>query len=204
MLDRFSDLFSRFSNRFSYRFKSFSGAVSFCRHAALTNRLKPAIRNFWPPEARFAKKGFGSGTLKRFARMIRANLRIDSRESGHLRCIHPDDLRGPAAILFISCDTCSDSISKTFLCLFFWGIAQLSRDTLQNGVSHGCACVKVSCKGGYRTILGECKPPLTSIAREGVSQRQCRSIARYGATKLMTRTQSPIVPLHSSPTFTVN
>ena len=27
----------RFSNRFSYRFQSFSGAVSFCRHAALTN-----------------------------------------------------------------------------------------------------------------------------------------------------------------------
>ena len=29
--------FSRFSNRFSYRFKSFSGAVSFCTRAALTN-----------------------------------------------------------------------------------------------------------------------------------------------------------------------
>ena len=34
--DRFSDLFSRFSNRSSYRFKSFSGADSFCRHAALS------------------------------------------------------------------------------------------------------------------------------------------------------------------------
>ena len=33
--DRFLDLFSRFSNRSSHRFKSFSGAVSFCRHAAL-------------------------------------------------------------------------------------------------------------------------------------------------------------------------
>ena len=32
--------------------------------AIRANRLKPAIRNFWPPEARFAKKGFGSGTLK--------------------------------------------------------------------------------------------------------------------------------------------
>ena len=31
----FSDPFSCFSNRFSYRFKSFSGAVSLCRHAAL-------------------------------------------------------------------------------------------------------------------------------------------------------------------------
>ena len=36
---RFSDLFSRFSNRFACRFKSFSGAVSFCRHAALTTWL---------------------------------------------------------------------------------------------------------------------------------------------------------------------
>ena len=28
------------------------------------------------------------------------------------------------------------------------GIAQLSRDTLQNGVSHRCACVKLISKGG--------------------------------------------------------
>ena len=45
-------------------------------------------------------------------------------------------LRGPVAILFISRDTCSDSIAMFFSCLFFWGIAQLSRDT---------------CKMGYRT-----------------------------------------------------
>ena len=30
---------------------------------------------------------------------------------------------------------------------------------LQNGVSHRCACVILSTKGGYRTILGECQPP---------------------------------------------
>ena len=35
-----------------------------------------------------------------------------------------------------------------------WGIAQLSRDTLQNGVSDRCACVKRSANGGYRAILG--------------------------------------------------
>ena len=34
--DRFSDPFSRFSNRFSYRFKNVSGANSFCTRAALT------------------------------------------------------------------------------------------------------------------------------------------------------------------------
>ena len=57
---------------------------------------------------------------------------------------------------FISRDTCSDSIAKLSRVCFLWGIAQWSRDTLQNGVSHGCVCVKLSTKGGYRTILGEC------------------------------------------------
>ena len=37
----------------------------------------------------------------------------------------------------------------------FWVFLLLSRDTLQNGVSHRCTCVKLSTKGGgYRTILG--------------------------------------------------
>ena len=48
-------------------------------------------------------------------------------------------------------------------------VAILSRDTLQNGVSHRCVCVKLSAKGGYRTTLGECQPSLKSIARYGVS-----------------------------------
>ena len=39
------------------------------------NHLKPAIRNFQSPKARFSKKGFSSGTLTRFAR-IRRFLRI--------------------------------------------------------------------------------------------------------------------------------
>ena len=128
-----------------------------------------------------------------------------------------EHLRGPVAILFISRDTCSDSIAKLFsesvstgvwcvpgfgagfeialepsklqkqpenpgkgrfyflrqilVCTKPWfkrdlifracfcgggGIAQLSRDMLQNGVLHRCAGVKLSTKGGYRTILGEC------------------------------------------------
>ena len=66
------------------------------------------------------------------------------------------NLRGPVAILFISRDTCSDSIAKLLRALFCGGIAQLSRDMLQNGVSHRCVCAIVSTKGGYRTILGEC------------------------------------------------
>ena len=46
---------------------------------------------------------------------------------------------------------------NAFVLVFVGGggaIAQLSRDMLQNGVSHRCACVKLSTKGGYRTILG--------------------------------------------------
>ena len=59
------------------------------------------------------------------------------------------NLRGPAAILWISRDTCSDSIAKMFCASFLWGLAQLSRDTLQNGVSHRCACVNPSTKRGF-------------------------------------------------------
>ena len=54
--------------------------------AIRANRLKPAIRRFWPPEARSAKTGvqFGNAKTIRENQAIRANLRIDSRESGHL------------------------------------------------------------------------------------------------------------------------
>ena len=45
-------------------------------------------------------------------------------------------LRGPAAILFISRDTCSDSIAKLFRACFY-------------GVSHNYRAI--CCKMGYRT-----------------------------------------------------
>ena len=45
-------------------------------------------------------------------------------------------LRGPAAILFISRDTCSDSIAKLFRACFY-------------GVSHNYRAIR--CKMGYRT-----------------------------------------------------
>ena len=59
-------------------------------------------------------------------------------------------------MLFISRDACSDSIAKRFrACFFFWGIAQLSRDALQNGVSHRCVCVKLcSTRGGVSHHFG--------------------------------------------------
>ena len=82
-------------------------------------------------------------------------------------------LRGPAAILFIWCDTCSDSIAIVS-CLFLWGIAQLSRDTLQiaqmclceskyeGGVSHHFGGVLTSLKKyhaiwGIAVIVSQCR-----------------------------------------------
>ena len=58
------------------------------------------------------------------------------------------DLRGPTAILLTSRDTCNDSIRTPFGDCFCGGIAQLSSDMLQNGVSHRCACAKLGVKGG--------------------------------------------------------
>ena len=49
---------------------------------------------------------------------------------------HPSKLRGPAAILFISRDACSDSIAKLFRACF-------------HGVSHNYRAIR--CKMGYRT-----------------------------------------------------
>ena len=37
-----------------------------------------------------------------------------------------------------------------------YGVSHNYRDMLQNGVSHRCAFAKLSTKGGYRMILGEC------------------------------------------------
>ena len=69
-------------------------------------------------------------------------------------------LRGPVAILFSYRAILAAIVSQNSFVLVFvgggGGIAQLSRDILQNGVSHRCAFVKLSTKGGYRTILGEC------------------------------------------------
>ena len=52
------------------------------------------------------------------------------------RGFQSQNLRGPVAILFISRDTLSDSIAKCFRACFPGGITQVSRDMLQNGVSH--------------------------------------------------------------------
>ena len=64
-------------------------------------------------------------------------------------------LRGPAAILFISRVTCSDSIAKLFRACFY-RVSHNSRDMLQTGVSQRCACVKLVAKGGVSHHFGEC------------------------------------------------
>ena len=84
---------------------------------------------------------------------------------------HPDQkvwvLRGPAAILFISRGTCSDSIAKLFRACFVgyrtiiaryvakWGIAQicLCETEYQGGVSHHFGRV-LTCPKKYRAIWG--------------------------------------------------
>ena len=99
-------------------------------------------------------------------------------EKGDFRSESGRDLRGPVAILFISRDTCSDSIAKLFRACFCGGIAQLSRDTLQNGVSHRYVCVKLSTKGGYRTILGGV---LTSLKKYRAIWGIAAIVSQYGA-----------------------
>ena len=87
-------------------------------------------------------------------------------------------LRGPAAILFISRDICSDSIAKLLSCLFLCGIAQLSRDTLQNGASHRCAYVKLSAKAGVSHHFGGM---LTSLKKHRAIWGIAAIVAQYRA-----------------------
>ena len=70
---RKSGQFARISSRESIRRKKEKKKKTICitfeRFARIASNLRFAI--FCPPEARFANKGFGSGTLKRFARIRR-------------------------------------------------------------------------------------------------------------------------------------
>ena len=63
--------------------------------------------------------------------------------------------------------------------LVFVGIAQLSRDMLQNGVSHRCASVKLSTKGGvshhFRGVLTSLKK-YRAICGIAAIVSQCRAI----------------------------
>ena len=83
-------------------------------------------------------------------------------------------------------------LNSFVLVFFLWGIAQLSRDMWQNGVSHKRACVKLSPKGGYRaTFLGGVLTSLTNYcAIWGIGDAAIVSQHRaaYGATKIVSQT----------------
>ena len=65
-------------------------------------------------------------------------------------------------------------VQHTFHPNLLWGIAQLSRVSLQNGVSHGCACVKLSREGG----IAPTRPSSDTfhIARDTCSNRIANSL----------------------------
>ena len=73
-----------------------------------------------------------------------------------LMCFGNGELRGPAEILFISRETCSDSMAKRFRACFCGGGGSHNYRAIccKGGVLHRCTCVKLSTKGGYRTLLG--------------------------------------------------
>ena len=72
-----------------------------------------------------------------------------------------------------------NSFVLVFFFFFLCGIAQLLRDTLQNGVSHRCACEKLSTKRGIAPFWGSANLPLKA-SREiwGIAAL----VSRYRAT----------------------
>ena len=91
---------------------------------------------------------------------------------------------------YFSCRTILVAIvSQNSLVLVIMGYrTSIARHVAKWGIAQMCLC-EAKCQRGYRTILGECESPLTSIAQYGVSQRWYRNIARYGATKPPQRIQ---------------
>ena len=83
---RESGRFERIDPRESIRRKKTKPIFIMCERAIRANRLKSAICNFSPPKRDSQREGvqFGNPHTIRKNRAIRANLRIHSRESGHL------------------------------------------------------------------------------------------------------------------------
>ena len=100
-----------------------------------------------PPDSR--RRGSLSGVLPPlFCRADLGRVLREGSSTGFLLCkpsseppAEPKGLRGPAAIFFISRDTCSDSIAKLFRACFLWGIALLSaRYVAKWGIAQMCLC----------------------------------------------------------------
>ena len=64
-------------------------------------------------------------------------------------------LRGPATILFISRDACSDSITKLFCVCFFYGISRSYRAICwKMGITQMCLCETKYPRGGIAPFWG--------------------------------------------------
>ena len=73
----------------------------------------------------------------------------ESREDPH------PTLSTPRLHIFISRDTCSDSIAKPFRACFYVVSHTYRANVAKWGIAQMCLC-QLSTKGGYRTILGDC------------------------------------------------
>ena len=101
-------------------------------------------------------------------------------------------LRGPAAIVFKSCNACSDSIAELFGACFCGGGGVShnfrARYAAKWGVAHMCLC-GTEYQGGGSHHFG--KPPnlLEKVSRDmGYRSDNIANIARYGATKILKET----------------
>ena len=81
--------------------------------------------------------------------------------SRHLKKILTHALRGPVAILFISRDTCSDSIAKLFRACFCGYRTIIARYVAKWGIAQMCLC-ETKCQGGASHHFGEV---LTSLKK---------------------------------------
>ena len=89
-------------------------------------------------------------------------------------------------------------VSQNIFVLVVMGYRTIIARSVAKWVSHRCACVKLSTRRGYRTmILGERYPPLKGIARYGVLQRcdmgplRCTPRASYSAKGCVSAFQAP-------------
>ena len=123
-------------------------------HAIRANRLKPAIRNVLAARNAIGKKG--GSVLEPSGEAIRANLRIDSRESSHLSSKvwrsrrGSDQSFGPWTSAGMAPDIRRTSVPKTFSLGPFLGHLletilacrwdrSLGNDVRKNGVRNRCA-----------------------------------------------------------------
>ena len=90
-------------------------------------------------------------------------------------------LRGLAAILYMSCDACSDSITKLLCAYFIWYHTITARHAT-NGVLQRCADVKLGAKGGYHTLFG----------RDHLPEKVLRDMGYHSDITAISRNMGPL------------